>query len=410
MKKCFFALLGSGLILALTACGGAQSGGTNSQRCKEELAQIKAKGNVCDPAQYEQFESRVMNWQNLCADCIGFAEKKIVNDQLNASRACSDEERTYAAQRESCSSRLKDIRDNQGCFGNGCAPLLEGMNRIITDCDEPRIRWEALSEANALRDGFQRKMDEDSAKQAALHSMDAVGEKRAALVDQGDIDTGLLTLLETLEKSGPLVSAIPSDSPLNGEKTVVIHKFGDTLKRAVEAFSDLAAQELMDPRVKKNPDEWMTRYRKLEETHSRLEKAGASTLFPGAINAIKEAVDKFGKIKGRQATNEERKKTAAVRKALTKGAGQCKQILKTMARVETKIKQYQAKNNAKKVAAYESRLQKAKQALTDLKDNIRTAMDEKILPEDQQTALIEEIRQAGCYEGSVKPAEAAAKP
>lgn len=407
MKKTFVFFAFVLVSCVLEACGAAQT--PDPASCARDLNDIRTRESVCDPSLFGAFEDHAAQWLARCGEVASDMEKKEVENQVEVSRNCTEAERKRMEQCEACSRRFHDAGKPEDCLGDACPRALEEMKRILAECGDPALLWNDADPAREAVRRIEKRILEEQTLGQGLKALGETVEQAGALVDHGEMEKALTLLLDQLEKHGASFVEIGKESPLFPDRESTAAGFQEILKRSADAHADLASQDLLDPKTRKRPAEWMDAHRRLASVLARLFALNAVTLFPGSTDAIQATVERFQKDADKQAKAETRQMTSSAKRTLSRSASQCRKLNKAIVRLEGKVTQYEAKGQAKKVAAYRAKLDLTRQNLTNLYEDIKKALSMNALPEAQTQRFLEKLRKAGCPQGTVRYSDAASE-
>ena len=395
-----------------TSCASSQSGKASVETCRKEVAQIMSNDVVCDPDNFDQFENTVLEWQQDCAELSGPGDKTDVDDILARSRSCTEEERVARSKRGICISRINEVLERDTCWGFECAKTLEEVKKIISDCSDPALKIEEMEKARNFSEELAGRIEEEKRLENSLGSLESVCRQGDQLLNTGEIAAALDVILNELENNAAISAetSMPEQAPVHAVKSSVLSVCTDILKRIIDAYSDLQAQDLIDPRIRKKPEIWSLRFSETEENYNRLTAINAGEHFPGALVSIRETYEKFLPMREKQDAAAKKRLTRQALRSLRTGASQCRKLKSRMKKYEAKIAHYTERQNERKVSAYQAQLKNAKKELADLHYYVQQGIELGVLTEARLKKSLDRLKEAGCHQPSVTPVEKTAQP
>ncbi|MCP4603548.1 MAG: hypothetical protein GY847_24025 [Proteobacteria bacterium] len=395
MKVRIFPILVMFFFLGQMKCGGPAKPVKGSlDYCKNELSLIKEQ-EVCDPITIEQFENRIKDWQHDCIRFASYPEKTQVNENLTNSLECSEKKRQQEAQRRQCSKSVDAVAQRKECIGDKCVSVLKEINDLILQCSSLEADEQTLKSAKTLLSEIEEIIEQEK-QVIELQSLEKKCTQSKAHIEEGKTKQALDQILLELEKNEAVKLKIKEGSKVHKVRESTLASCGEAVKGAVESLTNAISEELSNKKLKRKPNEWMSRFSGLEELSKQLNEIEAAKLFPGSMEALNKALEKHKKTKDKQEQIANKRRITKARKVLTKGTKKCKKLVKYIKNFEYKTQSYKQKGNEKKSNAYKTKLDKAKQDLATLNEEIKKSIETKVLPEKNLKAILGKLEKAGC--------------
>lgn len=384
------------LSLLMLACGASQKSGkrADEEECNAGATSILETEAMCNPPENGAYEAKLKKWQVECEHNAQPLTRNLIAQRLANSRKCVQDTNRIDTQRSGCRHRVDVAMGKKRCEKEQCGALLAELNEIIADCAKLGDKNTGLSDAKALLAEILEKTAETDSKKE-IETLAEQCDKATQLAAENNTDGALKLLILAL--AGSEVQKL-----INGEKQAD-ESIGETLSRCKEAFkltidkhvSTISASLQRDAR-KSSPEKWLSLYRNLEGTNTRLQEVRVEGILPGALEEMQQVLLKFDKQRNINESKSIDKSGAENRKVLNGGVEKCKNLVKNLERFDGKVKEHTKANNEKKVKAYSRKLQQAKEALDEFEIDIRKSLDSSDIPEKKRKELEEDLREAGC--------------
>ncbi len=396
MRASTFILVITIIAVAQIGCGASGPPRVGSlEYCQSELSELLSDEEVCSPIMVEQLEGEVKDWQKQCQRHAEHSDRERVDEKLEQSRACADQELRREARRRACSEKVIEIAERDPCTGEICLRNLEEMNKAITECGEVELEGASLELAQSMVKQFEKQIAEDKQIEALVFMKDECA-RIAPLTQEGQAVEVLERLIEKVGGSEEIRANSDSGKKLTEAREAALKSCGETLQPAAADIAVKAADELADKKVKRDPPRWTALYQSIEKYQDRLNAIDAAALFPGSMDTLNKTLKDHEGSKSKLENAAKKKLASKARAALTKGAKRCKNLYKKIKNFRYKVESYKEQGNAKKSGAYQAKLKKTEQALETLKEEIQRGIETKALPEDALQRMLAKLKQAGC--------------
>jgi len=395
-----------------TSCASSQYGKASAEDCRKEVDQIMSNDVVCDPDAFDQFENTILEWQKDCSEFSRPADKTNVDDILARSRSCTEEERGARSKRGICISRINEVLERDTCWGVECSETLDDVKKTISDCSDPALKIEEIEKARKFSKELSDRIEVEKRLENSLGSLESVCRQSEGMLNSGEIPSALDAILNELGNNAAMSaeSEMPKQAPVHAVKSSVFSVCTDIIKRIIDAYADIQAQNLIDPRIKKKPEIWSLRFSETEDSYKRLTTINAGEHFPGALVSIKETYEKFLPMREKQDAAAKKRLTKQALRSLRTGASQCRKLKTRMKKYEAKIAHYTERQNERKVSAYRAQLKNAKKELADLHYYVQQGIELGVLSEARLKKSLDRLEKAGCHQPTVTPAKEDGQP
>jgi len=372
-------LLIVGILATAMGCGGAQSSGNSKvDTCKQRLGEFTKDGDVCDPIRIDQLELDIKNSQKY-----------------------SDELRVINSRRDLCSKRIREM-GSLDCLGKRCERILEDAKALVDECNQYKYADDTLDLANRLVPYFEKKIADNKATvdfTALSKECDETGE----IIAQGHADVRVLLghLLEKIKGQDRIEVTREEGTLVELARTTAISSCSEAMRPAALSTLSEAAKEMGKRRTKRKPDIWMAHYNFASKLSDDLQAVRGETVFPESTAAAKKVVEDFKGQKEKLETTAADKIASKSLRSSKKDIKKCKRLIKKESKFRAKVLSHQAKNNEKKVVAYQAKLDKTSAAIDALKATFQQILNREDITEATKKRLKENLLKINCLDAKV---------
>ncbi|MDJ0763697.1 MAG: hypothetical protein QNJ97_12000 [Myxococcota bacterium] len=384
--------------LIFVGCSGAGAPKTAGvDQCREQLAQFKSAGNVCDPFAVEQLEGQINQWEQTCADIIAQQDQRDIRDLMLRSHACSDRHRQRRARRDTCTARIREMA-HQDCTGKMCEWALKEITDLMVECRTYTYSDDTLAVSTRLIEHLENQIADEKVAAGFIALSDECIRVNAIFDEKSGSEKKMLLdqLLDKMKVNGQIATPLDETSIAAKERDTTIPRCRIALRHVIKGVVEQISWELEHPKIEENPVLWMTHFRTLGGISSKLDALEARALFPESTELIKKTLDEFTPEKEEMALRAEKISSEKFLQAAKQDIDRCGRLAKKRERFKAKVTSHQAKGNGKKVAAYQAKLENAIQEIDTLKAAIRDSLGQLGVPEAIKKQLLTDLKKTQC--------------
>ena len=154
-------------------------------------------------------------------------------------------------------------------------------------------------------------------------------------------------------------------------------------------------------RIKRKPEIWMTHYNFVSKLLGDLQAVRGETVFPESTAAAKKVVEDFKSQKEKLENTADDKIASISLRSSKKDIKKCKKLIKKESKFRAKVLSHQARNNEKKVAAYQAKLAKTSEAINALKATFKQILNREDITEATKKRLKKNLLKINCLDAKV---------
>ena len=386
----------AGFVFAF-GCGGSQTppqDATAKVECKNDAESLLEQSPVCNPVLLDAFEKKLTQWKSRCSGVVDSATSDRIAQASAESESCCENTAALNKEGAACQARVAEIRKSSECAAPECEKTVTALGTVLSDCTRLEKNGFDLQGATTLQKTLQLRIDRANLG-ARITSFRQQCADASELAGSGKTDDAV-TVLVTAAVSMPENEDGIADETLETQLKESMAECADALKSVVAAHVKHHAEILKDKRAEKEVLPWMSSYRNLSETASRLKEAGALTIAPGLTDDIDKLLLDYDKKRNELESAEISMRDAISKRALTEGKKKCSNASSKIAHFSAKIEEHKAAGNEGKVQAYGRQLDKAKKHLEELTEELKDAAQAKPFDDEKNRKLLDAARKAGC--------------
>jgi hypothetical protein len=379
--------------LSPISCGSASGHVDTLHTCIDEGEALSEKAPACDPTEYGILKKKIADWEKSCGQFASPESRERLARTLSDSKKCVDATAAAIANKKECESKIAAITAESKCDIPKCNALIEALDNAMAFCKPSAAHGFDERGAEQLKESLKSRIVQLERESSVKSSMDQCSNSEA-LAAAGRTDEALAEL--TLALTTLLAAPAKQEPDAETSEKEARNKCADALQSFVDTFLTKMTDILANKKEEKNPLSWMSSYRNLAGTKSRLEEVHAERLVPDITAGLRKLLTSVDKKKNRIESESIAHGDALYKKTLEKGPKKCRRIHASISRVEGKIEEYQAKKNKKKVQAYTKKLEKIKAQLDTFMIQLKESVAKRPFDKEKMTQLLQKIDAAGC--------------